>query len=261
MGLMRSGPIATVPSGAANCIVNRVIDGEVQFISAVFPPRSSPPRMPITTLVFDFGNVLGFFDHGRAVEQLARHAAISAAAIRERLFTEDLEEAYESGRIGTAELLAYARSLCGFRCADAEIESAFADMFWPNEDVCRLVPALKSRYRLFLLSNTNDMHCRWFCRQFAETLNYFDGLVFSHEVGMRKPDPGIYEHCERLMACRPSECVFVDDLPRNIAAARECGWHGIVYTNADELCRGLATLGVVVSSPSRESSPRALARD
>jgi len=202
--------------------------------------------MPITTLVFDFGNVLGFFDHGRAIQQLARHAAVSADAIRERLFTEEFEDAYESGRIETAELLAHARALCGFRCPDAEIEAAFADMFWPNEDVCRLLPALKSRYRLFLLSNTNDMHCRWFRRQFAETLNQFDGLVFSHEVGMRKPDPGIYRHCLQRMGCRPTECVFVDDLPRNVSAARECGWHGIVYTNIGTLRREFDRLGVLV---------------
>jgi putative hydrolase of the HAD superfamily len=217
--------------------------------------------MAITTVIFDFGNVIGFFDHGRAVAQLARHAEVSADVIHERLFTEELEEAYESGRISTANVLAHARSLCGFRCADADIESAFADMFWPNEDVCRLVPALKARYQLFLLSNTNDMHCRWFRRQFAETLNHFDGLVFSHEVGLRKPQPGIYAHCLKLMRCPPSDCVFVDDLPRNVAAARECGWHGIVYTNADALRRDLAKLGVVVSAPSLGSSPRGVARD
>jgi len=202
--------------------------------------------MAITNLVFDFGNVIGYFDHARAIEQLARHAAVPAEAIRERLFTHELEEAYESGRIGTPALLAHARSLCGFRCSDAEIESAFANMFWPNEDICGMVPLLNSRYRLFVLSNTNDMHCRWFRRQFAETLSYFDGLVFSHEVGIRKPQPGIYEHCLRLMGCRPAECVFIDDLPRNIAAARECGWHGIVYTNAKALRREFETLGVVV---------------
>jgi putative hydrolase of the HAD superfamily len=217
--------------------------------------------MAITTVVFDFGNVIGFFDYARAIEQMARHAEISADAIRERLFTAELEDAYETGRMSTAELLAHARALCGFRCPDAEIESAFADMFWPNEDVCRLVPVLKLRYRLFLLSNTNDMHCRWFRRQFAETLNHFDGLVFSHEVGICKPHRGIYDRCLQLMGCRPSECVFIDDIPRNIAAARECGWHGIVYTNADALCRDLAELGVAVSSPPLRSSPRALARD
>jgi putative hydrolase of the HAD superfamily len=202
--------------------------------------------MAITTVVFDFGNVLGFFDYWRAIHQLARLTDVSAETIRERLFTSDLEDAYETGRITTPDMLARARQLCGFRGSDAAIESAFADMFWPNNEVCQLVPALKPRYQLFLLSNTNDMHCRWFRRQFAETLAHFGGLFFSHELGIRKPNPQIYEHCLRRMECRPAECVFIDDAPANIDAARACGWQGIVYTDYDSLRRELAELDIII---------------
>ena len=202
--------------------------------------------MGITTLVFDFGNVIGFFDHWRAIRQLARLTEVSPEIIRDRLFTSELEETYESGRIRTPELLARARSLCDFRGSDADIEHAFADMFWPNEDVCQLVPTLKPRYRLFVLSNTNDMHSRWFRRLFAGTLAHFDGLFFSHEIGMRKPEIGIYEHALRRMECRPNECVFIDDLPANIAAARAGGWHGIVYTDFAALRSSLSELRIAV---------------
>ena len=202
--------------------------------------------MAITTLVFDFGNVIGFFDHWIAIRQLASLMDLSAETIRERLFTAELEDGYESGRLSTPDVLRRVRQLCGFRGSDAEIESAFADMFWPNEEVCRLVPALKPRYQLFLLSNTNDMHCRWFRRQFAETLAHFDALFFSHEIGICKPHQAIYEHCLRRMKCRPAECVFIDDLPANIAAARTCGWHGIVYTDFPALSRELSRFDVTV---------------
>jgi putative hydrolase of the HAD superfamily len=201
--------------------------------------------MAINTIIFDFGNVIGFFSHMRAVQQLAQLTEISPDLIRRRLFTSELETEYESGRITTPELLAHARRLCELRGSDADIESAFADMFWPNEAVCRLIPTLKKSYRLFLLSNTNDMHCRWFCRQFAETLGHFDGLFFSHEVGICKPLTGIYEHAIRGMECLPQECVFIDDMPPNIAAARACGWHGIVYTDYDSLRGELRQLKIL----------------
>jgi len=201
--------------------------------------------MAITTIVFDFGNVIGFFDHWQAIRQLARLTEVSPELIRDRLFTTELEDIYESGRIRTPELLAHARELCQLRGSDADIERAFADMFWPNEDVCRLVPTLRPRYRLFVLSNTNDMHSRWFCGQFAGTLAHFDGLFFSHEIGVRKPHTGIYDHALRRMECRSSECVFIDDLPANIAAARECGWHGIVYTDIRSLRSELSALKII----------------
>src|SRR5437870_1639456 len=101
--------------------------------------------MAITTLVFDFGNVLGLFDFGRAIQQLAALTDLTPADIRERLFTAELEDAYESGRISTPDLLVHARKVCGFRGGDADIEAAFADMFWPNEELCRLVPSLRPR--------------------------------------------------------------------------------------------------------------------
>jgi putative hydrolase of the HAD superfamily len=202
--------------------------------------------MAIRTVVFDFGNVIGFFDHRIAIDNLAMHAGLPAETIRQCLFTDELEDAYESGRLSTPDLLQYARQTCGFRCSDEDLITAIGDMFWPNEDICALLPRLKSHYRLVLLSNTNDIHSRYFRLQFAEHLSHFDALVLSHEVGIRKPTLAIYEHCLGLAGCAPSECVFIDDLAANIAAARACGWHGIVYTDIDALRREFEALGIVV---------------
>jgi putative hydrolase of the HAD superfamily len=200
--------------------------------------------MRIKTIVFDFGNVLGFFDHRMVVARLARLANLPPETIRQWLLTEELEDAYESGQLSTAELLQYGRRTCGFRCSDDELMQAIADMFRRNDSVCDLLPGLKERHRLLLLSNTNEIHANHFRRQFAADLRHFDALVLSHEVGVRKPHPTIYAHCLKLAGCAPSECVFIDDLPANITAARACGWHGIVYSDLDALRRGLAELDV-----------------
>ncbi len=57
----------------------------------------------IKTIVFDFGNVLGFFDYSITTARLARHAHLSADAIRRFLYGGELEDAYESGRISSAD--------------------------------------------------------------------------------------------------------------------------------------------------------------
>ena len=119
-------------------------------------------------------------------------------------------------------------------------------MFTPNEEVCALLPRLKPRYRLLLLSNTTELHSRHFLAQFAEHMKWFDHLVLSHEVGVRKPHPDIYEHCRNLVSCRADECVFIDDMAPNVDGAKACGWHGIVYRRGDDLAGQLAQLGVKV---------------
>jgi putative hydrolase of the HAD superfamily len=200
--------------------------------------------MRIKTLVFDFGNVIGFFDHRIVVARLARLASLPPETIRKWLLTDELEDAYESGRLSTAELLQYGRRTCGFRCTDEELMQAIADMFRRNDALCDHLPQLNERHRLLLLSNTNEIHSNHFRRQFADDLRHFDAMVLSHEVGIRKPHPGIYAHCLKLADCEPSECVFIDDLPVNIEAARACGWRGIVYSEFEGLRRELTKLGV-----------------
>jgi putative hydrolase of the HAD superfamily len=51
-----------------------------------------------------------------------------------------------------------------------------------------------------------------------------DQLVFSSDLGLMKPDPAVYAAAEQAYGCRPSELVFFDDRPVNVAGARAAGW-------------------------------------
>jgi putative hydrolase of the HAD superfamily len=137
------------------------------------------------------------------------------------------------------------RQECRLSGTDEQIGLAFADMFDPNPDVCSVIPRLRGRYRMLLLSNTNELHYQQFARQFADTLSHFDALALSFQLGVRKPHPQIYARCREL-AGNPAaaECLFIDDLPANIAAARAAGWQGLVYRRGDNLSAHLAEMGI-----------------
>ena len=62
----------------------------------------------------------------------------------------------------------------------------------------------------------------------------FDVVVISGEVGMRKPEPRIFEHTLALLGLRPEECVFVDDLRHNIDAAVALGMVGVLHHSYDQ---------------------------
>ncbi len=208
--------------------------------------------MGIRTIVFDFGNVLGFFSHRRAAEQLAAYSGHgSADAIQSFLFNGRLEDDYESGLLDSAAFRVLVRDRCRLTCDDDQFDAAYADMFVPNPETCELLPELRERYRLVLLSNTTDIHSRWFLRQFADVVAHFDRVVLSHEVGARKPHPRIYEHCLDHAGCAASECLFVDDMPANIEAARACGWQGIVYAPGGDFIRQLSELGIHIAPACR----------
>ncbi len=64
---------------------------------------------------------------------------------------------------------------------------------------------------------------------------------------MRKPRPAFFQHCQSLAGCAAAECVFIDDLPANVAGARALGWQGIVYTGTGDLREHLRNLGVMIA--------------
>jgi putative hydrolase of the HAD superfamily len=201
--------------------------------------------MSITTIVFDFGNVIGYFDHGRAARRLSAYTHLPPEAIVAAYVGTDFEDEFEEGRLSAAEFRDRLRKLCHLRCTDEEFDDAVSDIFWPNDDACALIPHLKRNHKVLLLSNTNAIHAERFRRDFAATLAHFDGLVLSHEARVRKPDPRIYHHARELAGAPPHACVFIDDLHTNVEAARACGWHGIVYRRGDCLRRHLEKLGIV----------------
>lgn len=70
----------------------------------------------------------------------------------------------------------------------------------------------------------------------------FDAVVISGEVGMRKPEPSIYRYTAQQLDIEPRHCVFVDDLPSNVAGAVEVGMVGIRFVSAEQVVDELEPL-------------------
>jgi putative hydrolase of the HAD superfamily len=96
-----------------------------------------------------------------------------------------------------------------------------------------------------LLSNS------WGCDEYprADFLGLFDTVVLSGEVGMRKPEQEIFLHAAQTLGLDPAECVFVDDMEANVAAARACGMTGVLHTETTATTQALQDLfGVPLAS-------------
>ena len=113
-------------------------------------------------------------------------------------------------------------------------------MLWgalrPNERMLTVARAIAQRYPTALLTNgvREWSHLRDLCCP-----ELFDVVVDSCEVGLRKPEPDIYQLvCERL-GVRPEDAVFVDDLPANVEAARSAGMTGVLFETTEDTIREL----------------------
>jgi glucose-1-phosphatase len=197
-------------------------------------------------IIFDFGNVLGFFDHRKTLRRLEPYTDMSAKEMFAAVYQGHLEDDFESGRLGVDEFLNAFRKLCRLRCDNAVLAESVADIFEPNPAVCSLIPTLKARYRILLGSNTNALHSRHFLKQFQDLLASFDAVVLSHDIGVRKPNAAFFQYCQRLAGCPAGECLFIDDLPANIEGAKAAGLHGAVYTPGEDFVSQLRTFGIWV---------------
>ena len=70
----------------------------------------------------------------------------------------------------------------------------------------------------------------------------FDAIVISGEVGMRKPEPGIFAHALELLDVEAGQTVFVDDLRVNVTAATELGFVGVHHVTYDQTATELEAL-------------------
>ena len=89
------------------------------------------------------------------------------------------------------------------------------------EDAHAYLPRFQKRFGLGLLSDTAPSLKRVF--ENAGIWQYFDAHVFSTDVGALKPDAAMYARILALLGARAEDCLFVDDLPRNLRGAEKAG--------------------------------------
>jgi len=202
-------------------------------------------------LIFDFGNVVGFFDYLRACERFGARLGVAGPVFRERLEDQGFAQVlsrFEHGGMTPDEFAREVMARSGLSLPYEEFVRDWVDIFWLNEPVARLIDLLKSSgYTLILGSNTNVLHATYYRRRFAATLDQFNDLVFSHEVGHVKPDSRFYAACVAAAGFPAASCVFVDDMEENVAGARNAGLTAVRYMDTPTLIADLRRLGVEVA--------------
>lgn len=179
----------------------------------------------IKNLVFDFGNVFINLD------LQATHKCLLDLGVKE-VTQEMLEVAkqYEIGKISTEEFIAQFQEKYPEIKASDFVKSWNAILLdFPLHRLTFLKELKASgKYKLFLLSNTNDLHISWIQNDWGEVLynefkSCFEKFYLSHEIELRKPNASIYEFVLAENNLKAEETFFVDDVKENTAAANLLG--------------------------------------
>ncbi len=206
--------------------------------------------MRIPVLMFDFGNVVGFFDYSAVFHRLGLRLGLSAEQFEAMLYERGaarLELEFESGKLTAEEFARQVTELAGLEMSFEEFAVHWPDIFTLNEPVARLAAELKQRgYTLLLGSNTNVLHARFYRQRFAAALAPFDHFVFSYEIGELKPTAAFFKVCVDRVGTSPDSCIFIDDALANVEGARASGLQAVHYRDTPSLIAELRCLGVEV---------------
>lgn len=189
----------------------------------------------IKNIIFDLGRVL-LNIHPPLVKQAFKdYGGENTDETIQKLIKTAVFEKFETGNINTAEFRNILRKYSDIALTDEQIDNAWNKMLLdiPPERI-KLLTALKKRYRLLLLSNTNEIHVKCLNGYLSSEYGinslaaYFDDIFYSYQTGFRKPDIRIYEYVIQHSGIIPEETVFIDDKEENINSAKKTGLKGLL---------------------------------
>jgi putative hydrolase of the HAD superfamily len=117
--------------------------------------------------------------------------------------------------------------------------------FLPISETWKIAKKCKKNYKLGLLTNNLKEWTDRLERKYNLS-KLFDIIVVSAEVGMRKPDPKIYQLITKKLKIKPTECVFIDDLQENVKGAKKLGIKSFQFKSSSQCEKELKKLGVKI---------------
>ena len=193
-------------------------------------------------IIFDLGGVLLNIDYKASEVAFAQLGLNNYADYFKQDYSSELFELLETGAIDTTTFYDSFRDIFNTNASSNAIKEAWNAMlgnFIPaNLDI---VANAASKYRVYLFSNTNQIHYDGFREIYQQQFGNKDfdkrfiNAYYSHICGWRKPHPQAYKNLLDAEGLIAEETLFIDDTQKNIIGANEAGLNTFHLTHPELL--------------------------
>jgi putative hydrolase of the HAD superfamily len=194
----------------------------------------------IKAIIFDYG---GVFSAEGSLQGFGRRYAPKFGKEPE-VFASLITKAWGKARVNAMSSGDFWKELGEFLGVDAKIvRRDVMEAFWFKEDVFALAKQLGKHYKLGLLSN----HIEDWLEEVIKNHRLeevFDVILPSYMAKVAKPDITIFKEMVKRLGVKPSECIYIDDMKKNIPTAEGLGMKAILFTDLESLKKQLALLSV-----------------
>lgn len=192
--------------------------------------------MRIKNVIFDVGGVLLEWDPPSLIAKMYPDPALQAT-LRHQIFEHADWHEFDRGTLSESAAAEHFAKLSGrTREETLTLMSKARESLRPIPGSVQLLEDLAAAgVGLYLLSNMPVSTYDYLIKR-DKFFAHFKELVISGAILMIKPEPAIYKHLIERTGIVPAESVFIDDLLKNVVAARECGLHAFQF-RGPEACR------------------------
>jgi len=203
----------------------------------------------IDTIILDLGKVLIDFYHLRAAERISNFCNKTPREIFGLFFISKVTTLFEQGKITPEEFFLRVKETLDLRLEYQSFVPIWNDIFFltaNNRAVYSLANNLRAHYQVALLSNINVLHHEYL-KQYFPVFNVFHRVFASYEMGMIKPDRGIYRKVLEELKASPENVFYTDDRQELVDSAKGLGINSFLFTGTEQLKQDLAGVGVTVN--------------
>ncbi|BAV09383.1 putative hydrolase of the HAD superfamily [Filimonas lacunae] len=187
-------------------------------------------QQPVQNIIFDLGGVFLNIDYGATRQAFIDLGIDNFDDLYSQSHSNHLFENLETGKVTPARFYDEFRLQTGKAFTDEQIKNAWNAMLldFPAERL-EWLEKVKNKYRIYLFSNTNQIHHEAFCATFSAEHNgknfddYFIKAYYSHTLGLRKPYAASFLELCKAENLDPAYTLFIDDTSKNIQGAQEAG--------------------------------------
>jgi len=184
----------------------------------------------IKNIIFDLGGVIINLDIPKTIAEFNKLSVVPFESIYTQLQQSPIFDLFDKGQISEADFFKELKKNLKEDVTNAQMIDAWNAMLldFPIHRL-QLLSALNLKYRIFLLSNTNETHVTQLESDLHKEHSYknlepfFEKVYYSCRIGMRKPDSEIFEFVLNQNKLNANETIFIDDSPQHIKGALDAG--------------------------------------
>jgi glucose-1-phosphatase len=187
--------------------------------------------MAVKNIILDFGGVLLDLDYMRTQQAFVDLGCKNFEQIYSQAQQTDLFNQFDKGEVTETVFFEELKNLSGLKTISVmDIKHAWDAMLinLPKENYV-LLKELKNKYRVFLLSNTNETHITAFEKLIPQTCplsefeSMFEKIYYSCRIHLRKPDVECFRYVLNDSNLNPEETIFIDDSIQHVEGAEKAG--------------------------------------